>query len=198
MMQISLEDLFRGISTVEQPNKNIVLICDRGTMDGSAYVKKGIWNRILEDYDLSEHKLRDLRYDLIIHMSTAADGAEEYYTLGNNQARSESMDFAKDLDKKLQEAWINHPNFVQIYNKKGQSFHEKVNEVCQSVFKFIGVPTDAGFYKKIIIANPDGILMNLFKKENSEPVHTFKIKDIIFIKNRQNLIYYRKRKAEGL
>lgn len=74
--------------------------------------------------------MRDLRYDLVIHMSTAADGAEEHYTLGNNEARSEGIQFAKELDKKLQEAWINHPNFVQIYNKKDQSFHDKINEVC--------------------------------------------------------------------
>lgn len=112
MLQITLEDIFKGISTVEQKNKNIVLICDRGTMDGSAYVSKHIWNRILTDYDLNEHKLRDSRYDLVIHLSTAADGAESYYTLGNNQARSESIEFAKEIDKKLQEAWINHPNFV--------------------------------------------------------------------------------------
>lgn len=52
MMQISLEDIFKGISTVEQSNKNIVLLCDRGTMDGSAYVSKEVWNRILTDYDL--------------------------------------------------------------------------------------------------------------------------------------------------
>lgn len=81
-------------------------------MDGSAYVSKHIWNRILTDYDLNEHKLRDSRYDLVIHLSSAADGAESYYTLGNNQARSESIEFAKEIDKKLQEAWINHPNFV--------------------------------------------------------------------------------------
>jgi transcriptional regulator of nitric oxide reductase len=53
-------------------------------MDGSAYVSKQIWNRILTDYDLNEHKLRDSRYDLVIHLSSAADGAMEYYTLGNN------------------------------------------------------------------------------------------------------------------
>lgn len=54
-----MEDIFKGISTVEQSNKNIVLLCDRGTMDGSAYVSKSIWNRILTDYDLNEHKIRD-------------------------------------------------------------------------------------------------------------------------------------------
>ena len=70
-------------------------------MDGNAYVTKNIWNRILEDYDLNEHKLRDQRYDLVIHLSTAADGAEEFYSLENNQARSESIPFARELDKKL-------------------------------------------------------------------------------------------------
>lgn len=65
-------------------NKNIVLLCDRGTMDGSAYVSKDIWNRIINDYDLNENKLRDFRYDLVIHLSSAADGAVEYYTLENN------------------------------------------------------------------------------------------------------------------
>lgn len=152
-------------------------------MDGNAYVTKNIWNRILEDYDLNEHKLRDQRYDLVIHLSTAADGAEEFYSLENNQARSESIPFARELDKKLQEAWINHPNFVQICNKKGMSFQDKVNEVCQSVFKFLGIPTYAGFYKKLFIANPEGILMNLVSKEIDQPVHTFQLKDIIFIKD---------------
>lgn len=33
--------------------------------------------------------LRDRRYDAVIHMVTAADGAEKYYTLANNEARYE-------------------------------------------------------------------------------------------------------------
>ena len=44
-------------------------------MDGKAYVSKEVWKRILNDYDLNEHKLRDNWYDLVIHLSTTADGA---------------------------------------------------------------------------------------------------------------------------
>lgn len=91
-------------------------------MDGSAYVTKQVWSRIMTDYDLNEQKLRDHRYDLVIHLSTAADGAEEHYDLGSNVARHESVAFAIEIDKKLQEAWINHPNFVQIHNKEFQAF----------------------------------------------------------------------------
>ncbi len=35
--------------------------------------------------------LRDKRYDSVIFMVTAADGAEEHYTLSNNIARSEGL-----------------------------------------------------------------------------------------------------------
>jgi len=45
-------------------------------MDGSAYLEKHLWETLLQDYDLNEKKLRDNRYDLVIHLSTAADGAE--------------------------------------------------------------------------------------------------------------------------
>ena len=40
---MTLEDIFKGISTSSKENNNIVLLCDRGTMDGKAYVKKDIW-----------------------------------------------------------------------------------------------------------------------------------------------------------
>ena len=35
----------------------------------------------------NENSLRDERYDLVIHLSTTADGAENYYSLKNNNAR---------------------------------------------------------------------------------------------------------------
>ena len=42
-------------------------------------------------------------------MITAADGAEQYYTLSNNDARSESIEEARDIDKRLINAWVGHP-----------------------------------------------------------------------------------------
>ena len=45
----------------------------------------------MTEYDLTLDKLRDKRYDLVIHMSTAADGAEKYYDLSSNKARSENI-----------------------------------------------------------------------------------------------------------
>ena len=71
----------QGIASTQKDTKPIVLLCDRGTMDGKAYVAKNVWQRILADNDFTEARLRDNRYDMVIHLSTSADGAEDYYSL---------------------------------------------------------------------------------------------------------------------
>ena len=44
-------------------------------------------------------QLRDARYDQVVHMMTAANGAEDFYQL-DNPARSEGLELARDLDSK--------------------------------------------------------------------------------------------------
>ena len=41
------------------------------------------------------------RYDMVLHLVTAADGAANYYTTENNQARYETVEEAVDIDGKL-------------------------------------------------------------------------------------------------
>jgi hypothetical protein len=48
---------------------------DRGLMDSLGYVGKEVWDRILESTGWSNIELRDNRYDAVIHLVTAADGA---------------------------------------------------------------------------------------------------------------------------
>ena len=43
---------------------------------------------------MDEVSLRDGRYDGILHLVTAASGAEEHYSLDNNEARTESVEMA--------------------------------------------------------------------------------------------------------
>jgi len=52
-------------------------------------------------------------------MVTAADGAVEFYTGENNEARYETVEQAVTLDKKLINAWVGHPSFSIIDNKDG-------------------------------------------------------------------------------
>jgi primase-polymerase (primpol)-like protein len=60
--------------------------------------------------------LRYNRYDAVMHMVTAADGAEEFYANLSNEARYESVEEAVEKDKKLREAYMGHKRWVMIDN----------------------------------------------------------------------------------
>jgi len=80
-LQVSLEDSFIEIGTrVTEQGKKVLIVCDRGLMDGSAYVSKDGWDALMNELQVSKQQIRDNRYDAIIHMVTAADGAPEFYS----------------------------------------------------------------------------------------------------------------------
>jgi hypothetical protein len=56
---------------------------------------------------------------------SAADGAEDYYTLANNTARSKGLDQARDLDRNIQTAWNGHPHHTIVPNTKVETFKQK-------------------------------------------------------------------------
>jgi hypothetical protein len=55
----------------------------------------------MDDLGTNVVQLRDIRYDAVLHLVTAADGAEEFYAGINNEARYESKDQAKDKDSRI-------------------------------------------------------------------------------------------------
>lgn len=69
---------------------------------------KSAWTRVLARLGASEAALT-ARYDLVLHLVTAADGAEAAYTLSNNPARTESAEQAKELDARVVALWCSHP-----------------------------------------------------------------------------------------
>lgn len=71
---------------------------DRGLMDGSAYVSDENWQALMDDLGVNVVQLRDVRYDAVLHMVTAANGAEEFYASINNEARYESKEEAIEKD----------------------------------------------------------------------------------------------------
>ena len=110
-----LEDIFIDIAI--NSDVKTVIICDRGVMDGSAYTDENVWQALLDETAWNTIQLRDRRYEAVIHMVTAADGATDFYTDSNNEARYESVDQAIALDRKLINAWVGHPHFSIISNK---------------------------------------------------------------------------------
>jgi len=66
------------------------------------------------------------RYDSVIHMVTAADGAEDFYDYGN-EARYETVEEARTRDKKLREAYLGHHRYYLVDNKH-VNFNEKIRK----------------------------------------------------------------------
>lgn len=75
-------------------------------MDPSAYMPREEWLKMLKEMRLEEVNLRDHRYDIVIHMVTAAKGAEAFYTLDTNSTRTEGLALARDLDTAVMGAWV--------------------------------------------------------------------------------------------
>lgn len=86
---MKLEHCFNVLAMLCPPNKTPVMLCDRGLMDGKAYMDQNEWYEMIGKYNLEEVKLRDERYDAVVHMVTAADSTDCYSTL-NNKARHET------------------------------------------------------------------------------------------------------------
>ena len=70
-------------------------------------------------------------------MVTAAEGAEEYYTVEHHATRLETLGEARERDKLASEAWIGHP-YVDIIDNSSD-FDSKINRLISCVALKIGV-----------------------------------------------------------
>lgn len=132
--QIMMEDTFLELArNAPQP---VILISDRGTMDISAYMEPTVWQALLDELGLSDIKLRDARYDAVIHMVSAAIGAEQFYTLETNAARTEGLELAREVDNKILKAWTGHPQLHIVENNV--DFDVKIKSVLHSIQRLIG------------------------------------------------------------
>jgi len=135
--QMNLEDLFvRMSSTTDKP---CILLCDRGTMDGRAYIPPDTWDRMMLRAGYDYINLRDRRYNAVFHLVTAANAAEKYYTLENNNVRLETVEEARAVDLRLQEAWIGHSNVVVFDNSTG--FEDKMQRLISTTSQLVGLST---------------------------------------------------------
>ncbi|CAB0019456.1 unnamed protein product [Nesidiocoris tenuis] len=117
--------------------RNTLIICDRGAMDASAFITREQWESIMAANGWNNVELRDNRYDHIIHLVSAAKGAEDFYTLEDHACRSENIELARELDDKAASAWIGHPYFDVIDNST--PFEEKIRRVIASVCHKVGI-----------------------------------------------------------
>ena len=152
-LQLALEEkMTRIASTCKEP---CVIVCDRGCMDISAYISPEMWQQLTEECGTSTEELkRGGHYDAVLHLVSAADGAEEFYTTANNAQRYEQADeaglaIARSLDKKIIQAWTGHPHLRVINN--GEDFEHKMRRVIKEISAVLELPQPIEEERKYIV-----------------------------------------------
>ncbi len=163
---IEQEDLIRQAARYyRDKGQKVVILCDRGTMDGEAYVNPQEFSALLEQLGYSRRVLCDERYHAIMHLRTAALGAERFYTLENNKERKETLEGARILDTKTLAAWQRHPHPRVIDNST--DFEGKIRRLLAEVCTVIGDPVPMEREEKYLIDSVDEIVIPVSISEST-------------------------------
>ena len=111
--QLALENSFMRLA--ETCTKPTFIVCDRGTMDISAYIDKKMWEELCQK------------------CGTTATNSTRY-----EQANEEGLRIARDLDKKVNKAWTGHPHLRVINNH--DNFDTKINRVLKEISNVLEIP----------------------------------------------------------
>jgi hypothetical protein len=135
-VQLAMEDAFCAIAA--DSGRPSVILFDRGAMDIAAYLPAESWAALLEEGGWTNPGLRDQRYEAVIHLVTAAEGAESFYTTQNNAVRKETPAQARELDGWTKNAWVGHPHLRVVDNST--DFQGKVRRIIAELDQVVGVP----------------------------------------------------------
>ena len=142
-LQLQVEESFLSIAhSTSSGSSSSLVVVDRGLLDVSAYLPRPAWLSLLASLSLSESALA-ARYDAVLHLTTAAIGAESFYKRGEvtdderaTVIREESPEEARQLDGKIMDAWKMHPRRGVITNEK-DGFQGKLNRATDFVMKLV-------------------------------------------------------------
>lgn len=132
-MQLQAEESFLHVA--RSTGRKSVIVFDRAMLDVGAYLSAATFDGILAANNWSRAGLM-ARYDLVLHLVTAADGAEAAYTLSNNETRTETPEQARDLDRKVLKCWEGHPVLRVVDNST--DFPGKLARTTAEVIALIG------------------------------------------------------------
>lgn len=147
---ITMESIYTENARKLLPTKKPVLICDRGICDIEPYAGPELFKKLRDARNLTHVHVRDERYNGVIFLRSAANGAEEFYSNASNTSRYESLEVARALDERTHNAWIGTPHLRIIENVRGESFDKKIYRAVSELARILGEPepieTERGFH----------------------------------------------------
>lgn len=174
--QLSQEALYDRLEQFYDTSKTVI-IYDRGLCDQIAYVGRKVFDEMIIKRGLTPITVRD-RYDAVLFLQSAANGAEDSYTQVNvfngkeEQIRYESVDEAKVLNNKTLDAWVGHSH-MRIIGANG-NFKEKMDKAMQEIWNILGVPVVTEIERKFLIKRPTKELLDsLAMCSKSDIVNTY-------------------------
>ena len=156
-MQLFREKTYEELAK-KLPDEKILIVCDRGALDNKAYMTDKEFSAVLSALNTNEIEMRD-HYDAVFHLVSAADGAEQFYTTANNEARTETIEQAMVLDHSLIASWTGHPHLRVIDNSTG--FEEKIAKVICEISHFLGEPKPFEIERKYLIEYPNIAMLEM-------------------------------------
>lgn len=130
--QMAKEDIVSKKASMS--DKTSIIICDRGALDGQAYVTESLFNSILNRLRLNREDLFR-RYDLVFHMTSIAVDCPEKYENISNPMRREDIYASKIIDKRLKDIWGIHENQHIVDNST--DLNGKINKILSEIIKHI-------------------------------------------------------------
>lgn len=129
-LQLEKEDRLAGMSP------DAVVLLDRGLMDNAGYLPDDELDMLLSERGMTRADAY-ARYDAVVHLVTAAIGAEKFFSHETNEHRLEGVEEAVRVDEALRAGWSGHPN-LQVVNNEG-TFEDKLNRAIAAVLEVVGM-----------------------------------------------------------
>ena len=129
-LQLEKEDRLAGMSP------DAVVLLDRGLMDNAGYLPDDELDMLLSERSMTRADAY-ARYDAVVHLVTAAIGAEKFFSHETNEHRLEGVEEAVRVDEALRAGWSGHPN-LQVVNNEG-TFEGKLNRAIAAVLEVVGM-----------------------------------------------------------
>lgn len=144
--QLSKEELYEYAALHIGSEKTIILF-DRGTLDGYAYVKEECMDNVLKKANIRKRSLL-LNYDAVLFL----EGSEKFFTKENNKARYEkNAEEAASLRKNLLNSYLGHDNLRVIQPR--EDMVDKQEEVINIIANMLGKPTRIREQKKFLVSD---------------------------------------------
>lgn len=144
--QLNKETLYEYAANV-LGSDNTIIIFDRGTLDGYAYVDYNEMEGVVKKEGTNRRELL-LNYDVVLFL----EGSDKFFTKENNKARYEKdAKEAASLRHNLLNAYLGHDNLRVIQSR--EEMKDKQEEVINIVANMLGKPTRIRNQKKFLVTD---------------------------------------------